>query len=278
MPLVKINDTELYYEEYGSGFPFLVMHGGLGIDHTYLRPALDPLGEILKLVYYDHRGHGRSGRPHINTISYEQLADDANALSESLGYEKIGIIGNSAGGFVALNFAIHHPDSLSYLILLDTAPAFDHMEEVMTIVQNENPAPEILQALNDPVDPTIEGFRNQFKIMQPIYFYDFTPELEEMSNKIINEMILTPELGALNDVLMSKYNLTSQLSKIEVPTLILVGRDDFVCPPSQAERMHESIPNSEIYIFEKCGHYPFFETPDEFFRVVHDWFQRVAIL
>ncbi|KKK71437.1 hypothetical protein LCGC14_2913930, partial [marine sediment metagenome] len=46
------------------------------------------------------------------------------------------------------------------------------------------------------------------------------------------------------------------------------------CPPSQAQRMHDGIPNSELIIFERCGHYPFYEVPDEFFRVVSEWFKK----
>jgi len=277
MTIAKLKDTELYYDEYGSGFPFLIMHGGLGIDHTYLHPTLDPLGDIFKLIFYDHRGHGRSGRPPINTIIFEKLADDANELRKILGYDKLGVIGNSAGGYVALNYAIRHPSHISYLILIDTAPAFDYMEELMKNVQNKNPTPDLIETLNAPVDPTIEGFRNQFKILQPLYFYEFTPQVEEMCNRVIDKMIVNPEVAALNDILMLKYNVISKLSKIEVPTLILVGKDDFVCPPSQAQRMHDSIPNSELYIFEKCGHYPFYEAPDEFFRVLHNWFKKVHL-
>ena len=275
MPKVKINDTELYYIEHGSGTPFLVMHGGLGVDHTYLRPTLDPLGDNFKLIFYDHRGHGRSGRPPTNTITYEQLADDANALRETLGYDKIGVIGNSAGGYIALHYAIRHQKNISYLILIDTAPAFDYMEELMAIVERKNPTPEIIATLNAPAAPTIEEFRHQFKVLQPLYFYDFNSEVKEISDEIIDKMILNPEAAALNEELMPKYNISSQLTEIEVPTLILVGDEDFICPPSQAKRMHNSIPNSELIIFKKCGHYPFFEARDEFFRVIHDWFKRV---
>ncbi|MCK4688346.1 MAG: alpha/beta hydrolase [Candidatus Lokiarchaeota archaeon] len=275
MPKVKINDTELYYIEHGSGTPFLVMHGGLGVDHTYLRPTLDPLGDNFKLIFYDHRGHGRSGRPPTNTITYEQLADDANALRETLGYDKIGVIGNSAGGYIALHYAIRHQKNISYLILIDTAPAFDYMEELMAIVERKNPTPEIIATLDAPAAPTIEEFRHQFKVLQPLYFYDFNSEVKEISDEIIDKMILNPEAAALNEELMPKYNISSQLTEIEVPTLILVGDEDFICPPSQAKRMHNSIPNSELIIFKKCGHYPFFEARDEFFRVIHDWFKRV---
>ena len=277
MTKVKVNDTELYYEEHGSGDPFLVMHGGLGMDHAYFRPAIDPLGDILKLIFYDHRGGGRSGRPPINTITYEQLADDADALREILGYNKIGVIGHSAGGFVALNYAIRHPKNISYLILMDASPAFDYMEEMMENVMRKNPTPEMIETLNAPVDPTIEGFREQFKILNPLYFYDYNSEMEKMVNEVLNKMILNPETTALNEILLPKYNVSSLLTKIEVPTLILVGKDDFICPPSQAQRMHDAIPNSELFIFEKCGHYPFYEVPDEFFSVVRDWFKRVHL-
>lgn len=275
MPTAKINDTELYYDKCGSGAPFLVMHGGLGLDHTYFRPTLDSLGDIFELIYYDHRGHGRSKRSPIESITYEQLADDANALREKLGHEKIGVIGHSAGGFVALNYAVRHQQHLSYLILLDTSPAFDYGEEIEANAQQKNLTPEIIAALDAPVASSENGFRDQLKTMQPLYFSEYTPELEDIVTKVFDKMILTREIGAHGDNLLATYNVTSQLTKIKIPTLILVGKDDFICPPSQAQRMHKMFPNSELFIFEKCGHYPFYEVPDELFRVVRDWFKKV---
>ena len=49
MTQINVNGTELFYERFGSGLPFLVMHGGLGVDHSYFRPGLDPLGDLLEL-------------------------------------------------------------------------------------------------------------------------------------------------------------------------------------------------------------------------------------
>ncbi len=275
MTIAKINDTELFYTEFGSGTPFLLMHGGLGLDHTYFRPFLDPLSDIFKLIFYDHRGQGSSGRPSIDTITYEQLADDANELREVLGYDKIGVIGNSAGGYIALQYAIQYPKNISYLILLDTAPTFDYLGELMVNVKNKNPTPEIIATLNAPVAPSAEGFRDQFKTLMPLYFYEFNSEIKDMVYKMIDKIIMNHEVAALNDELMPKFNVTAQLNKIEAPTLILVGKDDFICPPSQAKRMHDNIPNSALHVFEKCGHFPFIEVPDELFRVVREWFKRV---
>src|SRR5712691_9668465 len=66
-PMTRAGDIELFVEEVGTGPPCLVMHGGLGIDHSSLR-GLDPLADTLRLIYYDHRCHGRSDRPPVETI------------------------------------------------------------------------------------------------------------------------------------------------------------------------------------------------------------------
>ncbi len=275
MTKVKVNDTELYYEEFGFGEPFLIMHGGLGMDHSYFRPMIDPLGNIFKLIFYDHRGEGRSGRPPINTITYEQLADDADALRKVLGYDKIGIIGHSAGSCVALNYAIRHPMTINYLVLMNAFPAFDYLEEMNEKVMQRNPSPEMIDVLIAPVDPTIEGFKEQLKISAPFYFYDYNSEMEEITTQSYNKVILNPETAALTEKLNLKYNVFDSLSHIKIPTLILAGEDDIATPPSQARRIHDAIPNSTLVIFEKCGHYPFYEVPDELFSAIRDWFTKV---
>jgi proline iminopeptidase len=94
MPFASVNGTKLFYLSTGVGIPCLVMHGGLGVDHTYLHPCLDPLGDLLHLVYYDHRGNGRSGRPPIATLTLAQLAADADALRAYLGIEQVAVLGH----------------------------------------------------------------------------------------------------------------------------------------------------------------------------------------
>ena len=89
MPLAHLNGTELFYVEVGEGAPCLMMHGGLGFDHTSLHPWFDPLCDVMRLVYYDHRANGRSGRPPLETLTFEHLCADADALREHLGFEVI---------------------------------------------------------------------------------------------------------------------------------------------------------------------------------------------
>src|SRR5262245_56401526 len=124
MAIAHLNDTDLFYTTVGAGLPCLVMHGGLGFDHTYLHPWLDPLGDTLQLIYYDHRGNGRSGRPPKETMTHAQFAADAAALASYLGHEKVAVLGHSYGGFIGLEVALRHPDRLSHLVLVDTAPVW----------------------------------------------------------------------------------------------------------------------------------------------------------
>jgi len=271
MPLARVNDTELYYIEHGKGLPCLVMHGGMGFDHTYLHPWLDPLGDVLHLVYYDHRGNGRSGRPPIETLTYEQYAADANALREHLGFEKVAVIGHSAGGFVALKYAILYPQYLSHLILVDTAPARYNDEEVKENIERKGVTPEMRAALDGPEPSTIEEVQRMSRILGSLCFYKYDAKL---ADEVFGKMIRSLEAGKRDEELLKTYNVVPHLSKIQAPTLILVGRDDFICPPSQAERMYKGIPKSELVIFERSGHNPYVKEPDAFFSTVRRWIRK----
>ena len=118
MPAVDVNGTTLHHERIGDGPVCLVMGGWPGVDHAYLRPGLDPLGERLALVYYDHRGTGRSGRPSPDSITVEQLADDADALAAALGAGRVLVLGHFQGASVAQELALRHPGRVAGLLLV----------------------------------------------------------------------------------------------------------------------------------------------------------------
>jgi len=229
MPIAHVNNTELYYVEHGTGRPCLVMHGGLGFDHTYLHPWLDPLGDVFHLVYYDHRCNGRSGRPPLNTFTYEQLAEDADTLRKSLGFEKVVIMGHSAGGFIALKYALHFSQKLSHLILIDTAPAMDYSEEIMTHAERKAMTSEVTKAFTGPSLSSEADYAQLMKTLAPLYYFNYNPAVDE---QLFNRMIFGYEAGERDNELQVGYNVVSRLGEINVPTLILVGRDDWITPLS----------------------------------------------
>jgi proline iminopeptidase len=270
MPVAHLNATELFYVEVGEGVTCLVMHGGLGFDHTCLHPWLDPLGDVMHLVYYDHRGHGRSGRPPSETITFEQLCDDADALREHLGFEKVAVLGYSFGGCIALEFALRYPERLSHLILLDTSPGGDYGEEIEANARRKGATEEQLEALEASLD-TDADMGHLWKVIEPLYFHSYDADLAE---RVLGKTIFSAEAGKAGDAITEEWDLTPRLSEISVPTLILVGRDDFICPPSQAKIMQEGIPNSEMVVFEESGHVPYVEEPEAFFEAVRGWLGR----
>ena len=270
MPVAHLNGTDLFYVEVGEGLPCLVMHGGLGFDHTCLQPWLDPLGDVMHLVYYDHRGNGRSGRPPSGTITFEQLCADADGLRDYLGFEEVAVLGYSFGGFVALEYALRYPEYLSHLILLESAPTSDYWEEVKANARRKGATPEQLDALEASANNE-EEFWHLLKLTEPLYFHTYDADLAE---RVLGKTIVSVEALEASGAILEGWDLTPRLSEISVPTLILVGKDDFICPPSQAKIMHERIPNSELVIFEKSGHFAHVEEPEAFFEAVRGWVER----
>lgn len=270
MASAHLNGTELFYVEVGRGLPCLVMHGGLGFDHTCLHPWLDPLGEEMHLVYYDHRGNGRSGRPPLETLTFERFCSDADALREHLGFENVAVLGFSFGGFIALEYALRYPERLSHLVLLATAPASNYGEEIAANARRKGAALEQLEALATSEYDQAEFWR-LWKLVEPLYFHDFDAGLAE---RVLGKTKISAEAAKAGDAILEGWDLTSRLGEISAPTLIIVGRDDFVCTPSQAKIMRERIPNSELIVLERSGHLAHVERPEAFFDAVRRWLGR----
>lgn len=121
MAHILANGVRLYYEESGSGTPILVIHGTASSALVW-GDALDPLTRLGRVIAYDRRGNTRSERPHpYDLTSVHEHAEDAAALLEALHAAPAVVIGRSFGGETALDLALHHPDQVSALVLLEPA-------------------------------------------------------------------------------------------------------------------------------------------------------------
>jgi proline iminopeptidase len=275
LPFATINGTELFYIGTGTGIPCLVMHGGLGVDHTYLHPWLDPLGDRFRLVYYDHRGNGRSGRPALSTLTLSQLAADADALRYHLDVEQVAVLGHSFGGIVALEYALVYPHRLSHLILIGTTAAFDYGDEIVAKIQHKRPPREVLAAWGQPpADDADNAEMLRFlKARAPLYFVRHDPALVD---RLFGRTVFSATASKRGSELVEGYSRVPRLGEIETPTLVLTGREDFIAPPSQAERLGRGMPHAQVVIFEQSGHYPYVEEPDAFFAALRNWFGNLS--
>ena len=273
MPTATINGTELFYAEHGSGPPCLVLHGGPGLDHTYFRPWLDGLGDALRLLYVDLRGHGRSGRPPDETLTHAQFAADLDALRAHLGLEAVALLGHSFGGYCALEYARRYPGRASRLILVDTAPALDYDEEIRANIRRKEEPPGLreVDAAGPPADEA--AFARRLQVRAPLYYYHYD---SAVAAGLSCDMILSRAAARRGPALRREYDVLPHLAAITAPALVLAGRDDFICPPSQARRLADGLPGATLHIFEESGHFPFVEEPQAFDRVVRGWLARLG--
>jgi proline iminopeptidase len=272
MSILGVDGSELFYTQVGSGRACLAMHGGLGLDHTWLHPWLDPLGDLLQLVYYDHRGNGRSRCADPESITVESLCADADALRAHLGCERIAVIGHSYGSLIAMRYALDYPQRVSELILLGASPHIN-FAQIGLIAQRRGASTEQLSALSSLATCTDEEFGRAAQVLLPLYLHKHTEEEFQRFASRTRWSVAAFRRGA---ELAAGLDLTPRLGQIGVPTLIVAGDDDFITPLEKSEILHREIPNSELYIIPRSGHMPYFEQPEPFQWVVRSWLLKHA--
>jgi proline iminopeptidase len=284
----KINGVKIFFDIEGSGYvpvgekmvtktACLILHGGPGSDHTYYKPWLTPLSEHMQLIYVDHRGNGLSERTDPTTYTIEQMADDVEELRKYLGLEKVNVFGNSFGGMLAQVYAVRYPNSIRKLILCTTTPSSDFWGEAQEMAA-KMATPEQLAVVNDVFEGKVnndEELNAWWEIMLPLYFFNKDPKImAEMGGRTINAL----EVGNyMFEHEIPKYDVREQLKSLEIETLVIGAKHDWVTPYTQSQLIHELLPNSELVIFENSGHMPFIEEQVAFNEKVIQFVNRVLV-
>ncbi len=275
MPYVRRNGTRLFYRSVGIGEPCLVMHGGLGLDHTCMSPFLDQLGDVFKLTYYDHRGNGRSSRDGAGTMTFADLVADADAIrQEVLGSQRVAIIASSYGGFVALQYALRFPEMVSRLVLVGTAATYSYFTEVRAAIEKRGGGKDQIDVLAQSPRAEDSWTEAKFRLLGPLYFHGANPDLTEL---VFGRTRWSGVAGKRSRELSAGYDIRDQLALIRAPTLIIVGKDDFITPLSQAQVLADSIPHSQLVVFDESGHFPYVEEPEAFGREVREWLHVTSV-
>jgi len=262
-----IRDTEIFFDVEGVGFApdgpalrekpvALVIHGGPGGDHSGFKPGMSPLAETMQLVYFDHRGQGRSARGDPARYTLDENVEDMEALRRHLGLGPIVSIGTSYGGMVAMAHAARYPDAVSRLVLIVTAAHAGFVGRAEQFVRDHG-TPEqqrVCDRLWAGGFTSVEQMQEYYAVMGPLYSRRYDPVAGEATR---GRAIYSPE--ALNrafgpDGFLRHYDLRPELARITAPTLILAGRHDWICPPEFSEEIHRLMPGSTLRIFENSSH------------------------
>lgn len=273
--IARLNGTEIFFDIISSGYAveeaqlrskpaIFILHGGPGVDHSGYRPWLDALGEELQVVYVDHRGNGRSGRPGTETYTIAQMAQDIEALRQHLGLDRIILFGHSFGGKVAQEYVARYPAQLELLILADTNAGAQFGTEAQDIARR-TATPEQLEVLGSMFRGEItsqEESDKWFERCLPLYFHHPDPAiLRSLGLRGIGAFEVARHMMAHET---PNFNSRFNLPNIEVPTLVLVGRHDWITPVSQSEEIAALIPDSRLVVLEDSGHMGYVEEPSGF--------------
>ena len=268
----------LYVERLGTGPPMLCMHGGMGFDQGTLRPWLEPLNGACELIFYDHRGNGRSERPaDWSAVDHASWVRDAEVLRETLGLGAMTLFGHSWGGFLAQQYALQFPDAVERLILCSTAPALDYGATIVANAEargTEQQVRMLLDVLSAPQADDV-AFRNVMRAIGSLYFHD--PGTSTAAQLFEQIHYSAPAFNRALFDCAPRFNTLARLHELAMPVLLLGGADDWIMPPDHGvRRIHAEVPHAAIRIFEQSGHFPFVEEQAVFVATVKAWLARTA--
>lgn len=268
MPTIAVDGAELHVEEVGGGPVALVLHGGLGIDHTMYR-TLDALGEHLRLVYVDHRANGRSSGD-AATASMEQWAADAAAVARAIaGAEPVVVIGHSYGGFIAQELMISHPEVVRGVVLVTTTPG--QLGTGEQPAPDGPPMPEEFAALFANMPETDEQYEAFMERLAPAYLHELDVEVLRSA---MEGTIFRADAMRRGFEVLAGWSSVDRLADVTVPVLLVAGRHDAFCAWPQTYRIADRLPDAEVVVCERSGHLPWLEEPEVFFPAVGEWLDR----
>jgi pimeloyl-ACP methyl ester carboxylesterase len=238
----------------------ILIHGAPGAsDHTSFKPTFSALADVAQLVYIDLRGCGRSeGEP--ETITLERLADDVAALIDALGIRKPVVLGQSAGGFVAMALAIRHPGIAGRLILSSTQSRVDIEKIVATSrrLGGESAAEAAMDLARD--DPSIP---NWIRVGMPLY--NKTPQDPGAAARTTVRWSTWERFFDLWYRRQNTLDIHAGLGEVHWPTLVMTGTDDPICPTEDSDDIVDAMPPgvATLVRFQDCGHGTWRDAPAE---------------
>ena len=237
---VEVDDTRLYVDERGGGFPLVVLHGGPGLDHRLFGDYLDPLGDELRLLLVDQRGQGRSDPAPPDTLTLERMAADVSALARALSLDRYAVLGHSYGAFVALQHAVDFPGDAAATIVSSGLPSARYLEHVWRNLETFEPV-ELREQVTSSWEReksvrTAEECAELLHDQLPFQFADpYDPRIAEFERRTAGAVYSPDVLRHFANADYGAIEVEDRLGVVTQPVLVLAGRRD-ARAPSKAPR------------------------------------------
>lgn len=251
MATFDFNGKEIYYEEYGQGDPIVVLNGIMMSCPSWYA-FIDSLSANNRLILFDMLDQGKSAKME-GEYSFEIQADVLLALLDHLRIEKANLTGVSYGGIVSLRFAISYPERVKKMVLFDTTEYLGQwLADIGVAWMEASDDAKQYYYTSIPVIYSPEFYKNNMDWMNKRY----GTLLNVFSNKAF--------IDSMNrlTISMAKADMRDEIKNITAPTLIVSGREDYLIPMSEQERLVKGIPGAHWVIIPNSGHCSMYEQPE----------------
>ena len=280
--VIEINGAGHYYRIMGEGDALIVLHGGPGLSHHYFLPHFEALADRYRLIFYDQRASGNSSREvppeSINTASFVK---DLEAIRKSFSLERLSLLGHSWGGLLALHYALEYPERTERLILVDSAPPNSELDAINFQAREERRSEEDVRKIREIMDSEAfrnleaEAVRSYFQVSEKVKFHD-PGMIEKMEIDLDREKIeKLVWVGQLMNPCLADYDIVDALASVSCPALVIHGDGDTI-PLESSRIIQRQLRGSRLAVIEDCGHFPFIEAPEVFFREVREFLEETT--
>ena len=267
----EVEGVNLRYTDTGTAPPTLLLLHGFGSSVFSWRKVTQTLSEQGRVIAFDRPGFGLSERPAVTEAQNPYTPETQVALSlgllDELGVDKAILVGNSAGGAVAVNFALEYPERVAGLVLVDPALQSGGPPGLVRALFNTPQATRIGPYLMRPFgdEAGLELLRRAYADPSRLTDADIAGYRQPL--KANNWDSALWEVTKAN----RPYDLFARLPELKVPTLVVSGAEDDIVPLEQSKRASSAVEGAELKVLEDCGHVPQEECPKKFLGAVTPW-------
>jgi len=274
--VITIGGTPHPYHTEGSGVTCIVT----GFGPFFPQQFSDRLKQHIRFVYVDFKNSWGAESPRdVEKITMDSLVDEVDQVRKALGLEKVCVLGHSATGFVATEYALRHPDRVSHAILVCVEPFFNQEFRTVHDAFWETEASADRKRIKQKLDERLpnetlkslsprDSFAMRYVRNGPKYFYDATYDFawlwigRHFSPEVLNRYINT---------IAKDWDPRPRLAGNTVPTFVALGRYDFNVPYVTWDAVRKTMPHVTAHVFERSGHFPMLEEPARFDDALIRW-------
>lgn len=275
---IDIDGLTIHYKLQGQGEPALILLHGFGASTFSWREVMPSLSQGTTTVAFDRPAFGLTERlldgewRGQNPYSLEAQADQTVALMDRLGLDQTVLVGNSAGGTVAVAAALRHPERVQALVLVDAAiyrgggaPAW--VGPLLRTPQMRRLGPLVARSLGQRGEQLLQGA-----------WYDpsnITPKVVEGYKQPLRVQDWDRALWELT-MAGRTLDLQGRLGELAMPVLVITGDQDRIVPTEESVRLAGELPNADLVVIPNCGHVPQEECPEAFLAAVSAFLSQIA--